>query len=164
VGLVLLRHPDLVVARVRVEGAHVLIAHGEINDLVDASHWKIVFWACLVEVCEVDTHFPLLILTSIGLASHSVWMTSRITLALSSFYTSSLAASFLSIDILYTFCLCGYFLGSIRIWCSMRSRLTPSEHVLVLLEKSEEGLFHLRAKRLGDPQSDPGTPPVVPPL
>lgn len=69
-------------------------------------------------------YFSFPFLTSTRLASHSVCMAPQITFASSSFCTSSWAASFLSVDIFQTFCLCGFFLGSTRRWCSMRSWLT----------------------------------------
>ena len=70
-----------------------------VHDEVDPWQREAVFWACFVDVGEVDTESPFTIcffLTSTTLANHSRYSTSLIAHALRSFPTSSLMAFCLS--------------------------------------------------------------------
>ena len=70
-------------------------------------------------------HFPLAFFTITVLASHSVYVTSLITLALRSLLTSFHAPSALSSDIFRSFCFLGLIAGSTLSECSITSLLTP---------------------------------------
>jgi hypothetical protein len=83
--------------------------------------------ACLVEICEIDTHSPF----SVGLfhhhsiANHSGYVTSLITLTLRSLLTLFLAPSALSSDIFRSFSFLGLMVTSTSREYSMTSLLMP---------------------------------------
>jgi hypothetical protein len=70
-------------------------------------------------------HFPLAFFTMTVLASHSGYVTSLITPALRSLFTSFHAPSALSLDIFRRLCFLGLKDGSTLSECSITSLLTP---------------------------------------
>ena len=80
-----------------------------IYDEVDSRQSETIFWACSVDVSEVDAESPLAVcfLTSTALANHSGYSTSLIAPAWRSLPTSSLIAFCLSGAKLLLFCLTG---------------------------------------------------------
>jgi hypothetical protein len=76
-------------------------------------------------------HFPLAFFTITVLASHYGYVTSLITLALRSLFTSFRAPSALSSDIFRSLCFVGLKDGSTLSECSMTSLLTPQRSLAV---------------------------------
>jgi hypothetical protein len=81
-------------------------------------------------------HLPLAFFTITVLASHSGYVTSLITLALRSLFTSFRAPSALSSDILRSLCFLGLKDGSTLSECSMTSLLTPQRSLVVQAKTS----------------------------
>src|SRR5688572_29478859 len=76
-------------------------------------------------------HLPLAFFTITVLASHSGYVTSLITPALRSLFTSFRAPSALSLDIFRSLCFLGLKDGSTLSECSMTSLLTPQRSLAV---------------------------------
>jgi hypothetical protein len=81
-------------------------------------------------------HFPLAFFTITMLASHSGYVTSLITPALRSLFTSFRAPSALSSDIFRSLCFLGLKDGSTLSECSMTSLLTPQRSLVVQAKTS----------------------------
>ena len=147
--LVVWVHANLVVAREGIHKTEEVMASGGIHDEVDSRQRETVFWACFVDVSEVDAESPLAVrffFISTTLANHSGYSTSLIAPAWRSLPTSSLIAFYLSGTKLLLFCLTGLKDGLTFSLCGVNLShicLLPCEDIFVLSQKMGERAFEV---------------------